>query len=210
MCRRLHHQPAYHSTGVSPSSLARLLAAAQNLARSHGSAPSITIPPIQPIGPSLTPYLAPGPRPKSFCSHVAVVSSSTCGSHTPPQPAGFSSCHRPRRCAAQDAGQFLSYEADPRRAIAPESGGGVRLSSADSAWNSPSVRSVRGAQNGIFCRVGIFWRMRGKIQKRGTVVPGHDRYKSNLRDRRPAGFQRFLLATCTEHALVSIPCAVRR
>ena len=43
---------------------------------------------------------------------------------TPPQPAGFSSCHRPRRCAAQDAGQFLSYEADPRRAIAPESGGG--------------------------------------------------------------------------------------
>ena len=36
---------------------------------------------------------------------------------TPPQPAGFSSCHRPRRCAAHDAGQFLSYEEDPRRAI---------------------------------------------------------------------------------------------
>src|ERR1035441_4758711 len=36
----------------------------------------------QPIRPSSTPYFAPGPRPKSFCSHVAVVSWSTCGSHT--------------------------------------------------------------------------------------------------------------------------------
>jgi len=42
---------------------------------------------------------------------------------TPPQPAGFSSCHRPRRCAAHDAGQFLSYEADRRRAIPPGSPG---------------------------------------------------------------------------------------
>src|SRR5208282_4332457 len=33
----------------------------------------------------------------------------------------------------------------------------------------PSVRSVGGAQNGIFCRVGIFWRMRGEIQQRRTV-----------------------------------------
>jgi hypothetical protein len=47
-----------------------------------------------------------------------------------------------------------------------------------------SVRPVVGAQNGIFCRVAIFRRMRGEVQQPGTVVPGHDRYESILRDRR--------------------------
>jgi hypothetical protein len=44
----------------------------------------------------------------------------------------------------------------------------------------PAVRSVEGAQIGIFCRVGIFWRMRGEVQQRGTVVPGHGEYDSGL------------------------------
>ena len=39
---------------------------------------------------------------------------------------------------------------------------------------APSVRSVRGAQNGIFYRIAVFWRMRGEVQQPGTVAPGHE------------------------------------
>ena len=42
----------------------------------------------------------------------------------------------------------------------------------------PSVRSVGGAQNGIFCCAGIFWRMCGEIQQCRTVLPGHGEYDS--------------------------------
>jgi hypothetical protein len=49
-----------------------------------------------------------------------------------------------------------------------------------------SARSVRGAQNGIFCRAGYFWRIRGGVQRSGTVSPGRGRFESGLRDRRPA------------------------
>ena len=43
-------------------------------------------------------------------------------------------------------------------------------------WNSPFGPVRWGAQNGIFCGVGsaIFWRIRGEVQRPGTVAPGHD------------------------------------
>ncbi len=48
-----------------------------------------------------------------------------------------------------------------------------------------SIRSIGGAQNGIFCRIGftIFWRMRGQVRQPGTSAPGHDMEDSGLRDR---------------------------
>ena len=44
--------------------------------------------------------------------------------------------------------------------------------------------SVGSAQNGIFCRYGKFWRMRGEVQQPGIEAPGHARHESGLRDRR--------------------------
>ena len=32
-------------------------------------------------------------------------------------------------------------------------------------WNGACGQVGEGAQNGIFCRVGYFWRMRGKLQQ---------------------------------------------
>jgi integrase/recombinase XerD len=49
---------------------------------------------------------------------------------------------------------------------------------------APSVRSVRGAQNGIFCPLLIFWRMRGEVQRSEAIAPGRKGYESGLRDRR--------------------------
>lgn len=39
---------------------------------------------------------------------------------------------------------------------------------------APSVRSVRGAQNGIFCIVRILWRMRGEVQEAPIATSGHE------------------------------------
>ena len=47
----------------------------------------------------------------------------------------------------------------------------------------PSVRFVGGAQNGISVALAIFWRMRGEVQRAGTVAPGHETYGSGLPDR---------------------------
>jgi hypothetical protein len=46
------------------------------------------------------------------------------------------------------------------------------------AGTVPSVRSVGGMHNGIFCRAGIFWRMCNEIQRGRTVLPDHGQYDS--------------------------------
>ncbi len=56
---------------------------------------------------------------------------------------------------------------------------------ADMHWNNPFGPVRGGAQNGIFCRIAIFWRMRGEVQQYGTVAPGQEEYESGLRDRPP-------------------------
>src|SRR6266700_5477786 len=33
--------------------------------------------------------------------------------------------------------------------------------------------------------LAIFWRMRGEVQRAGTIAPGHERHGSGLRDRPP-------------------------
>lgn len=53
-------------------------------------------------------------------------------------------------------------------------------------------------QNGVFCRVAIFWRMRGGVQQLGTTASGRDRYVSGLRDR-PNDLQRASIAASSTH-----------
>ena len=68
----------------------------------------------------------------------------------------------------------------------------------------PSIRSLGGAQNSIFCRAGYLWRMRGEVQQLGTVAPGHDRHESGLRDPRRTGLGVRCTVACLSRAPVLI------
>src|SRR5262249_58884403 len=54
---------------------------------------------------------------------------------------------------------------------------------------APSVRSVRGTQNGGFCRVAYLLRMHSEVRRPETIAIGRKRNERGLRDR-SAGFER--------------------
>ena len=85
-------------------------------------------------------------------------------------------------CRADSIGSSRTYRYCSHRVIGARSQGSThsRRSVLERCLRSGLLKARRTV---LFCRVGIFWRMRGEVQQRGTEVPGHGEYDSGLRDR---------------------------